>query len=389
MSLRISHSSIRTYSECGLRYKFHYLLRLRSKVISGALLFGSALDKALGTLLDTRDINKAKEQLAKIWTLQEINGELTTLPWTTKVVYAQKDYDGDLIFEKDEQKFEEVKKRHNIQTDKSLKQLTAFYRELKKEKGHAGLTEEQKLVYNYGHWICMFNKGCIMLEGYNQHILPRIKKVLVQQKRISIKNVEGDEITGYIDLIAEMEDDKIYILDHKTSSMEYESDAATTSPQLILYYHAEKEAYKATGVGFIVLYKQLNKNKKKLCSKCEYDGSGGRHKTCPNEITHPDVVSKLSDGTTGTLGGYTQRCNGEWNETIAPEGRYDVILNDVTEAAEALVMDTFDLSAEGIKKASFVPNLNACGSANSEYRCPFFNKCWKNDDSDLIELKDK
>lgn len=376
MPLRLSHSAVYTYSTCSRKYDFHYNLRLRAKVISGALLFGGAMDKALGTLLDTNDLNAAKEMFAKSWTFQEINGELTTLPWTQKVVYAQKDYDGDLIFDKDEEKFLEVKKKQNVETDKSLKQLTAFYRELKKEKGHTGLTDEQKLVYNYGHWICLLNKGLIMLEGYHKNILPRIKKVHAQQKKISIKNDGGDEIIGYIDLIAEMDDGKTYILDHKTSSSEYDQDSAGSSPQLILYYYAEKESYKAQGVGFIVLYKQLNKNKVKICELCGFNGSGGRHKTCPEIVTQRE---QQDGAATGTI-----RCNGNWKETIAPEARFDVILNDVPETAETLVMDTFDLSAEGIKKGVFAPNLNACGSG--EWKCQFYSKCWKGKDNDLIVL---
>lgn len=373
MSLRISHSAVQTYSTCSKKYDLHYNHRLRSHLISGALLFGSAYDKALITLRDTKDLNAAKEEFLKLWNFQHINGELTSLSNTTKVVYSQKDYDGDLIFSHDEETFQ--KKSFNKE-GKSLKQLTAFYRELKKEKGHAGLTDEQKLVYNYGHWICLLNKGLILLEGYNKHILPRIKKVLSQQKKISIKNEEGDEIVGYIDLIAELDDGKTYILDDKTSGSDYEKDAAATSQQLIVYYYNEKETYKLDGVGFLVSYKQLNKNKVKICSKCGHDGSGGRHKTCP------DVLKDEKGDSYG-------RCNGEWVETISPEARFDVILNEVTESAENLVLETFDLAANGIKKGVFVPNLNACEAYGKDFRCQFFQKCWSGKDDSLIVLPEK
>lgn len=379
MALKISHSSIRTYSECGLKYKYHYLHRLRQSVISGALLFGSAYDKALGALRDTGSLDQAKEQFLKSWSFQDINGKYTQLSRSTSVVYAQKDYDSDLIFEANEKDFTNLFKQ-----EKSLKQLTAFYRELKKEKGFAGLTEEQKIIYNYGHWICLLNKGLIMLEGYHKHIFPRIKKTHAQQKQISIKNSEGDEITGYIDFIATLDDGKCYILDDKTSSMEYDSDSAMQSPQLILYFHAEKENYKAHGVGFIVSYKQLLKNKKKVCTICNFDGSGGRHKTCPNEVVEPAVKQTDGEVLVPKMG---RRCNGEWKETIAPEARFDVILNEVPESAEALVMETFDLSAEGIKKEVFTPNLNACG--NGDWTCPYKKLCWKGKDEELIVLPER
>jgi hypothetical protein len=386
MSLKISHSAVQTYSTCSKKYDLHYNKRLRSHVISGALLFGSAYDKALITLRETKDLEAAKKEFVKIWSVQEINGETTRLSDTTKVVYSQKDYDSDLIFEVDEAAF----KQHFPKEEKSLKQLTAFYRELKKEKGHAGLTDEQKRVYNYGHWICLLNKGLILLDGYHKHILPRIKKVLSHQKKISIKNEEGDEIIGYIDLIAELDDGKTYILDDKTSGSEYEKDAAATSQQLIVYYYNEKEAYKLDGVGFLVSYKQLNKNKKKVCQKCGFDGSGGRHKTCPQDTIKDGLVGTASNGTEVRITKETiERCNGEWVETISPEARFDVILNEVTEAAENLVLETFDLAANGIKKGVFVPNLNACEAYGKDFRCQFYSRCWKGKDDDLIVVPER
>ncbi len=349
-------------------------MRLRSKTTSGALLFGSALDRALNTLLTSKNYEEAKAMFEKAFRFQEINNVGTYLPYATNVVYAQKDYDGDLIFEEDEKKFQEqYKTKFNLDTDKSLKQLTAFYRELKKEKGFQGLTEDQKRVYNYGHWICLKNKGLILLEGYNKEIVPRIKNVIEVQKHISLENQEGDKITGWVDAILEMDDGKRYIIDHKTSSMEYEDDSAMRSQQLILYYHITKDEYKIDGVGFIVLYKQLDKNKKKVCEKCGFNGSGGRHKTCPNEVDGPD--------------GLVERCNGMWKETIDPVGRIQVILNTVSEQAENLVMSVFDEANDGIKKNVFNPNLSACG--DGDWRCAFYKKCWYGSDEDLIVLENK
>jgi hypothetical protein len=362
--MKLSHSALAKYTSCGLRYKYHYINKLRQKTTSGALLFGTAIDKALGELLTSRSLDKAKTTFVNTMASQQINGLETNLAIATNVVYSRTDYDSDLIFDKDEAQFERFKTEYKIQSDKSLKQLTAYYRELKKEGGFDNLTQTQKMVYNYGHWVCLLNKGLYMLEGYNTEILPKVKKVHALQKQISLVNDDNDEVTGYIDAIIEWEDGKTYVIDHKTSTIEYEDDAAMTSQQLIIYYHSEKEEYKLSGVGFIVLYKQLNKNKVKTCSKCGFDGTGGRHKTCSNEL----------EGV---------RCNGDWVETVSPQARIKTILNTVSEHAENLVISAFDKGIQGLKKEVFVPNLNSCIMPWG--KCEYYSLCWTGNDSDLIK----
>jgi len=365
--MRLSFSALNQYMQCGRRYDLHYNKRLRIKVGKGALLFGSAMDHALNHLLKTRNLDESISLFKKSWSYQNINDVGEYLPYSTKVVYGPKDYDGDLIFEQDSLKFLELfKEKFSLNTDKSLKQLTAFYRELKKEKGFDGLIEDQKRVYNYGHWVCMFNKGLLMIQAYNAEIMPKIKEVLSVQESFSIENNAGDSIPGFIDMVVRWEDGNVYIMDNKTSGSEYDDDAASKSPQLITYLHARGGHYKAIGVGFNVLYKQIDKNKKKTCSLCQYNGSEGRHKTCPNEL----------EG---------KRCNGAWIETIDPKARVQYILNKVSSFAEDLVLDAFDEAVSGIKAEVFNPNLQACG--DGEWRCQFYDKCWKGDESDLIKLE--
>lgn len=377
---RLSHSSVAVFSSCARKYRYHYVDGLRSRVTSGALVYGSALDKALDHLIKTRNLEESKEIFKKFWSVQEINGKSTVLTTATNIVYSQKDYDGDLITEKHTEKFEEIKKKFNIETDQSLKQATTFYRELKKEKGFQSFTQNQKIVYNFGHWCCMLEKGLIMLDSYNKLVLPNIKQVIETQKKIEMTNAEGDSIIGYIDLIVEWGNGKRYVLDNKTSSSEYDDDSAMRSQQLILYYHAVKDEYKIDGVGFIVLSKQLLKNKKKTCSKCNYDGTGGRHKTCPNEL--PDGKEEAYPTPAGGL----KRCGGEWTETIDPECKIDVILNQVSEQAENLVLETFDEANVAIKKQVYNPNLSACAAFGKDFLCPYYNKCWYGKDDDLIKV---
>lgn len=355
-----------TYSTCSKKYFLHYKQRLRSKTTSGALLFGSSIDKTISHLLETKDLVASKEVFKKSFSYQPINNVPTYLQYATNITYSQRDWDADLLTEESEVAWKAFQEKFGLTGENSLEAATKNTIQLKKEQGFNNLTDIEKRIYNFGHWHCLLQKGYIMLESYNKKLLPRIKKVLALQKPFTIENPEGDKITGFIDLIAEWEDGKIYVFDTKTSSMKYEDDSALRSQQLIVYYYAEKENYELAGVGYHVLYKQIAKNRQKICSKCMYNGSGTRYKTCSNEISG-------------------ERCNGDWREKIFPEADIDVIISPVTAQAEELVISAFDLANDGIKKEVFNPNLLAC-KINENFQCQFLKLCWTGDDSDLIKL---
>lgn len=378
MKNRLSNSQIRMYSECGKKYKLHYVDRLRSTMIHGALIFGSAIDRALNHLLETKDLKASIQLFDKSFRFQSINNEPTYIPSSTNVVYSQRDFDKDLLQPEDIVKYRELKEKLGMGNESNPADDLSYFMKIKKESGIKALSFEERKLYAYSNWLSMRRKGHIMIESYNKKVLPKIKNVLAIQKGIEIKNTDGDSITGFLDLIVEWEDGKRYLLDNKTSAMKYESDSAMRSQQLILYYYAEKETYKLDGVGFIVMYKNIDKNKIKICSQCGKDGTGQRHKTCDNEIL---------DTNNGAPVMTAKRCNGEWMETISPEAIIETILNPISEAAESLVLEAFDEANFGIKNQTFNPNLQACGNEN--FKCQYFNKCWLGSDEDLIVLEKK
>lgn len=372
MPNRISHSSVRLYAQCSKRYKLHYVDKLRPNVISGALLFGSAIDTALNDLLVNKDTEKAKTVFLAAFEYQAINGIKTYLPTANNVVYAKTDFDAELI--------------PNLDT-KTIQGEFDKLSDRKNQVGFENLSAGEKNEYAILNWKALYNKGRIMIDTYAREILPQIKQVLAIQKHIALKNDQGDEIIGYVDLIVEWKDGKRYILDNKTSTRDYDPDSASKSQQLLLYHHICKDEYKIDGgIGFIVLYKQIQKNRKKICSVCGFDGSGARHKTCNNEVKHPDIVSNIGPNKQqkGVLAGYTGRCNGEWKETIDPKARIEVILNHAPEAAEDLVLDVFDSANVGIRNKQFIPNLQACGTG--DWSCPYSKLCWQGKDDSLVKV---
>jgi len=377
---KLSHSSVRTFTECARKYDFHYNKRLRGRNIHGALLYGSSIDLALNHLVETKDLNESIKIFDKSFNNQFINGVSTYLPLATNVVYSVKDFDVDLLKEEDYQHYEKVQLEFGkmgsqySDPDVELKKLV----ELKKQGGFGKFTKQQKQIYNLINWLSLRRKGHVMLQSYATKVLPRIKRVIAVQKKSELVNDQGDSVVYIIDLIVEWEDGKIYLMDNKTSSIDYEEDSAMKSQQLVLYYHAEKEESKLDGVGFIVLNKNILKNRVKICSICGYDGSGARHKTCSEMVTFKEMNSNKVE---------VIRCNGGWKETVSPECFIKVIINKVPPATEDLVLETFDSVNTAIKTGNFPPNLNACGNTN--FQCTYYNKCHFGSDEDLIDMKEK
>lgn len=365
MKNRLSYTAINTYQTCGYKYKLRYLDKLRSKYFHAALGYGSAIDSGLNKLLTTKDVEQAKNEFNKLWQFQWVNKKYVDLSKYELLVYAESDFDAELLQEEDNKKiwdwFQE--KVLNFSTPFDVKTEYDCLLALKKEQGWDNLTLIQKQYFNYINWLSLRRKGHIMIESYNKKILPQIQEVLAVQKETRLTNSEGDEVVQYLDLIVRWKDGKNILMDNKTSTRDYEKDSASRSPQLVSYFFGAKEEFKLDAVGFLVLKKLIMKNRIKICKSCGHDGSGGRHKTCDSVI----------------LG---KRCGGEWNETISPECYIDVIINDVAPTVESLVVESFNEANNGIKKEHYPKNLSAC--KNGPIICEFMGKCWYNNEAELI-----
>jgi RecB family exonuclease len=194
---KLSHTAVNMYENCELCYFLHYIKGVRPKKVKSYFLFGSVVDKALNKLLLTGSVQEANQELFKEW--------------------AKANEENDIEFSKSD------------------------------------------MEPQMDGWHSLYYKGTILIEAYRKQVFPKIKKVLAVQEPVSLKNSEGDEITGFLDIIVEWEDGKVYLLDHKTSSAKYAEDSAQKSPQLALYHYIAKDKYKIDGVGYIVLPKKLRK----------------------------------------------------------------------------------------------------------------------------------
>ena len=380
MSNKLSHSSLTVYQSCPKKYYYHYKEKYRAKETSAALLWGSAIDAALNHLL--LDLSKKRVDylgqeyiitLTNSWRKGFINKQQVDLQDNEDIVYAASDFDGELI------SYADLAATHAkmglggvyegvgvVRTPEDCLELVEAIRKRKEAKGWSGLESVERKFYNYMHWLSMHAKGIILIKAYIEQIVPKIKKVLSGQKEINLVNEDGDAITGFIDAVLEWEDGRTVVFDHKTAAREYEWDAVLKSPQLALYVHAVESEFNTRNAGYIVLRKQIDKQKTKKCQVCGHDGTGSRAKTCDNKV----------DG---------KRCGGVWLEKVNPKGRIDVLINEIPKRTEEIVLDNFvDINAQ-IKTGIFPRNLSAC---SNPFPCPFQKLCWQNKTEGLIKLEE-
>ncbi len=207
--MKLSHSLKERFNSCSMSYKLHYIDRIRPVTLSSALVFGSALDVALNSLLIDRDLEKSKQIFLEEWAKYK----------DTPISYFSSDLDIDVI-----------------------------------EEGEH--TEYNSMKY----------KGLKMLEAYNTELLPEIKKVIEIQKEISLvgdsqNGKTEDSIVGFIDLVAEIEHEGqivTAILDNKSTSRPYPKNCVETKEQTALYTYATGIEY----AGFLTINKKTFKTQK-------------------------------------------------------------------------------------------------------------------------------
>ncbi len=290
------------------------------------------------------------------WSEGYVNKRKVDLKTSTDVVYAEADFDADVLLPQDLQELQEFADLYLSDMQGSPLEIFNEIKGIKKNK-YQSWTTNQNVYYNVANWLSWGRKATYIIDAYKQEVMPRIKKVVAVQKKIEMSNGE-DTSEGYIDLIAEMDDGKTYILDNKSSAREYEEDSYKTKPQLHLYAVAENN----NNVGFIVYIKKLEKNEVRVCSKCG-NVAEGRHKSCDAEIKG-------------------KRCGGEWTRTVNPKAKIQIILGQTDPNLEELVLDNFNEVNKAIKSEVFPKNLNSCDNWYGG-PCPYKALCWEKNSKGL------
>src|ERR1700677_1798185 len=100
MSNSLSHSQIKLFSDCQMKWKFSYVDRLRERTKGSALIFGTAFDKAIEAVLKDNSVDEYKI-FDEIFTDQEINKRMVHIPDSLLAIYSNADLDRDLLLPED------------------------------------------------------------------------------------------------------------------------------------------------------------------------------------------------------------------------------------------------------------------------------------------------
>ncbi len=350
MSINLSHSARGKFEHCPTMYKLHYLDKIRPLGTTSSLLFGSAMDKACENYMLERNpahsINIFKQQWKNV---QE--GHIEQDGISTSIAFHHNDFDHELLVESDNQLILEDT-------------IYATVSDLVK----AGVETER---ITYCNWISLYRKGSLMLQSFINWVDENVAEVLGAQIPIELEDEEGNKVPGFADFVIKIHGyDKPILVDLKTAARPYERGSVKESEQLGLYFlylkgtkfpDMERAAY-------LVLSKQIKKNRVKTCQKCG-TVTTGREKTC-------------------AVGEGKDRCKGEFSEVINPECNVQYIHDEIPQDFIDATVEKFNIAVEKIKAGVFEKNLAGCDKYYGR-ECPYKQFCLTGCMSGLFKKEDK
>ena len=239
--LYLSNSQVNTFADCERKWFHDKQLRLRPNYKGSALLFGSAIDEAVESML----IGPEDEDYEAVFMMNlhkfEINGKAKRIPEDLlDVRFFASDLDARLIVDGyldrfnatcETLGFEPIDVKAHIEYCKQQRRLKT------------PLNEDEQTLYNTLGILSLEHKGKLMLPVIKKWIDENVAKVISVQKKIQIENDNGDAFIGYLDFIVELKDGRTVLIDLKTSSSPktyYPEDSASESRQLGIYAQEEQ-----------------------------------------------------------------------------------------------------------------------------------------------------
>ena len=346
MKKGISYSSWGNYLTCPRKYEIEKVEGYEPKLKSSALVFGSAFDDAVNDLVINGDLDKANRIL--------IDG-IKCLVKNTDHYFFKNDFDYDLLTkEQDDMAVSYLENELNYQGPHSYETLHEI---LMKYVYNAGndyniLSENQQLFLSFISTMSLKQKGYMMLEAFQRELIPSLESIEGVQVELSSRR-------GFIDIIANIKGHGRCIIDVKTTSRAYTQDQLDFSPQLSIY----SDDQKIDKVAYFTVVKNLNKNITKVCSECDYNGTGKRFKTCDNVING-------------------KRCNGKWEVSINPEVVTQMMIDDINVKYRDIVIKSLNSVDDAIDKKVFPMNLQSCANQYGK-PCPYSAYCVSGDTKDI------
>lgn len=370
--VNLSHSAKGKLDHCPRMYQLHYIDKIRPDGTTSSLLFGSAIDAAAESYLQFGDKKLSRDKFVEKWKQQEINGKLVDLKTCTEIQFHPNDFDHELLTESDNQL---------IIKDTIYETVTDLV--------EAGVDKEKITLAN---WVSLYRKGLILIRDLMNWIDNNLAEVLEIQSAIELEsapylkiNEAGEEvevfdmINGKADFVVKMQDyDVPLLVDLKTAARYYARDSVSTSEQLALYYFYLKNSKypEMQRAAYLVLQKNIKKNRVKTCKTCGFVTEGKEQK-CAVEI--------MVQGKRGLKKG---RCNGEFDVQITPEATIQFIHDEIPQNFIDETIAKFDNAIAKIKSNVFEKNLDGCHSYYGK-PCPYLNYCENGCMDGLIKKEEK
>ncbi len=365
--MQTSHSKNSMYISCPQAWDMSYNQKWEGINEGASLYFGSAIDTAVMEMLQGKP-----DWLITFydrWNKAYSFGKATKVFDNPDIMYAHKDFDIDVLEDKDIPVIEQWAQQLNLlATGVTLNRndVASLHGTISKKKKNPYLTvtPDEMIMFNRLSWLSMKRKGKILLESFNTQFMPKVKKVLSTQQRASINDPNtGDSIIGYVDMILEIEGySKPVIFDLKTAGQPYKQEDIDLTQQLTLYAAMKGQEFNTDLVGYVVLCKNIPKKYVSTCKNCG-NVKTGKHKTCEALVAG-------------------KRCGGEWNEVVTCAPEVQVLVQKKTpQQINELLLDIGNIIL-AMKNNIVYKNVSKCTNWYGSL-CPFYGACHKNDYSGL------
>lgn len=350
--ISLSHSGRGRYTHCPRYYKLHDIDKIRPTGTTSSLLFGTAIDQAAEVYLKSRDKSAARLEFTNKWNRQVINEVETSLRYCTEIDFHSADLDLELI---PQPVIEPILKDTVYPSASDL---------IKAGTDKGRITEL--------NWLSLKYKGQLLVDAFMNWVDENVEEVLGIQTAIELEDEDGNKVPGKADFIIKIYGyDKPILVDLKTSARYYKRESVKESEQLGLYYFYLKQTSfpDMERAAYLVLNKQIKKNRKKTCLRCG-TVTTGREQTC-------------AEGGKGK-----NRCNGDFSVDISPEAVVQYIHDEIPADFIEQTIDKFNISVAGIKAGQFEPCWDKCDSYFGR-KCPFYDYCRTGSMQGLIKKEKK
>lgn len=378
--MKTSYSQSSTYKDCSQHWKFRYVDKLEGDDSGASTYFGTAVDSAVMWLLEGKTGSTFKEVFSSMWLQQKDRKKNDVILWDNEnIIFGHADFDKDVLDPTD------LAALTNHITELKLEYLgtdpVEIYKAVAKIKKNPfkKLKTNELKYFNRASWLSMHRKGLILLDSFFEQFFPKIEKVLATQKFSLIKDdTTGDIIQGVVDMVLKLRGiEKPIIFDLKTAARPYTQEQIDHSDQLTLYAAMEGWKYGTDHVGYVVLSKNINKEKVSTCNKCGYT-KDGRHKTCNNMVAGPTVL--LSNPPQPVM----IRCEGEWTEKTVIKPIVQVLIEKKSVHQVEQILDDQANIIVAMKNNVVFKNTSKCLNWYGN-KCPFYNLCHNGDMTGLTK----